>query len=141
VTSDIPSTAIPASGKKPVVLIVDDESAARKTLEMMLEGLYDVHIADSGARAMELFTRCCADIVLLDIMMPGMDGIETLRVLRNALVVKGCLLLRSLPGPCRTSVKMISEAGFDAYIAKPVHETELIDSIRMLVNQDSQTER
>ena len=65
------------------VLIVDDEPIARDSLEALLYGEgYDLHFAASGAEGLRIATEVKPDAVVLDVMMPGMDGFEVCRSLR-----------------------------------------------------------
>ena len=64
---------------KKKILIVDDNSINLKILERTLRDLYDLEFADSGGKALELAEKTLPDLILLDIMMPGMDGFDVCR--------------------------------------------------------------
>ena len=68
----------------PKVLVVDDDPGIRETMLdiLSLEG-YEVEVADSGERAVELSSKGRYDFALLDIRMPGMNGVQTLRALKR----------------------------------------------------------
>ncbi|GIW05389.1 MAG: response regulator [Dehalococcoidia bacterium] len=68
------------------ILMIEDEPDIRAIAKLALEavGGYTVELAESGADAIAAYERFQPDLVLLDVMMPGMDGIETLRRLRSA---------------------------------------------------------
>lgn len=69
---------------KPLILIVDDEEGIRETLSEILEDEgYQVIMASTGEEAINIFQREIPDLVFLDIWLPGMDGIEALRVIKN----------------------------------------------------------
>src|SRR6516165_6350039 len=64
--------------RKPIVLVVDDDAAILKARSLVLEILgYNTVLADSGEKGVEIVRAGIADVVLLDYMMPGIDGIET----------------------------------------------------------------
>ena len=66
-----------------VILIVDDNSTNLRTLGEMLRPFYRIRLADSGAEALRIVgSRPQPDLILLDVMMPGMDGYEVLRQLQ-----------------------------------------------------------
>lgn len=69
--------------EKPTILVVDDELGPRESLRMILKDRYHVVSADSGEAAIKHLTSSPADVVLLDIRMPGMDGIETLKQIKE----------------------------------------------------------
>lgn len=69
---------------KPLILIVDDEEGIRETLSEILEDEgYQVIMASTGEEAINIFQKEIPDLVFLDIWLPGMDGIEALRVIKN----------------------------------------------------------
>src|SRR4029077_5407026 len=59
-------------------LIVDDEAGVRESLRMVLKDGYDLVVAASGAEALDVVGKSSPDVVLLDIVMPGMDGMQVL---------------------------------------------------------------
>ena len=65
------------------ILIIDDEKSIRKILEIALEDDYRVILADSGDLGIELASKESPDLILLDHMMPGKDGVATLKELRQ----------------------------------------------------------
>jgi signal transduction histidine kinase len=108
------------------VLIVDDEPSARATLEAILEGQgYHLEIAKDGKEALEKAAALLPDVILLDVMMPGMDGIEVCRRLRSTqnLAEVPIILLTALDD--RFFLVRGIEAGADDYLTKPVDRQEL----------------
>ena len=70
--------------RSPLVLVVDDEKSIRETLSALLEkDGYRVAAAENGKRAVELLQAAIPAVVLLDMMMPGMHGVDVLKVLRS----------------------------------------------------------
>jgi two-component system, OmpR family, KDP operon response regulator KdpE len=111
---------------KPVrVLVVDNDAAMRRTLRASLavQG-YLVFEARSGEEALEEIVRHPADLVLLDIEMPGIGGLETCRRLRNMAPQAGVVMVTV----CDSEEDMIRalEAGADDYITKPFSIRELM---------------
>ncbi len=110
------------------VLVIDDEKTGRETLRFMLEDNYEVICAAGGREGLELFKNNEIDIVLLDIMMPEMDGFMTYTILRemNKTVPVIAVTARAMPDEKRK----IIDHGFDAYISKPIIEDQLDGLIR-----------
>jgi len=108
------------------ILIVDDEPAGRQTLESILDGQgYHLEMAENGPQALERANRLLPDVILLDVMMPGMDGFEVCRRIRNtpALAEIPIIMLTALDD--RQSFLSGLESGADDYITKPYDRHEL----------------
>jgi len=119
---------------RPNVLVIDDDDVARLLTVSSLEELgFEVTEADCGERGLELFRLSVPDLVLLDALMPGMDGFET------------CRNIRSLPGGEHLPVLMLTglddegsicrayDAGATDYFVKSDHWTLLVQRIRYLL--------
>ena len=109
-----------------IILIVDDEPAGRHTLESILEGQdYQLIMAENGPEAIEKAQKFIPDVILLDVMMPGMDGFEVCRHLRNDpnLAEVPIIILTALDD--RKSLLQGLEAGADDYLTKPYDRYEL----------------
>jgi diguanylate cyclase (GGDEF)-like protein len=72
----------PAANERPRILVVDDQPSNIQTLYQVLKGDYDVAMATDGSQAIELCQRRPPDLVLLDVVMPGIDGFEVCRRLK-----------------------------------------------------------
>ncbi len=108
------------------ILIVDDEPSGRHTLESILEGQgYQLEMASNGPEALEKATKLLPDVILLDVMMPGMDGFEVCRRIRNdaSLAEIPIIMLTALDD--RQSFLSGLESGADDYITKPYDRHEL----------------
>ena len=115
------------------VLIVDDNPANRKLLEVRLNNEYfEVLTASNGADAILMCEKALCDIVLLDIMMPEMDGFEVCRRLKSHISTAHLpvVMVTALDQPA-DRVKGL-EAGADDFLTKPIDETQLIARVRSL---------
>lgn len=120
--------------RKRRVLIADDESIIRLDLGEMLTNLgYEVvgEVGD-GATAVELALKLRPDLVIMDIKMPGMDGIAAARELTRARVAPVLLLTAYSE---RNLVERAREAGVVAYLVKPFREAELLPSIEIALSR------
>lgn len=120
--------------KKAVILIVDDQLPNLELLEARLapEG-YGIVMATSGDEALERLANNNIDLILLDVMMPGMDGFEVIRRLRQESVYKLLpIILVTALREVEDRVKGI-EAGCDDFISKPVDKMELLARVRSLL--------
>lgn len=116
-----------------IVLIVDDDETARETLVAMLEGEdYELQLARDGGIALRMLENLRPDLILLDIMMPGMDGFEVCRRIRAtpALAEVPILLLTALDD--QDSLLKGIEAGADDFLSKPADRRELRARIRTI---------
>ena len=105
------------------VLVVDDESDIRMVIHAALDSDTCLDAAD-GPTALSLLDRHPVDVVLLDVMMPGMDGLEVLRRLRQTLGGDVPVVMLTARGAESDHVHA-SRAGADAYVTKPFDIDEL----------------
>jgi len=116
------------------VLVVDDEANIRRSLDGVLsdEG-YRVLQAESGEKALETLARAPVDAVLLDVWLPGMDGVETLRHLRESFPLLPVIMI-SGHGTIDTAVKAVKGGAFD-FIEKPVSLQKLLITLSRALEQ------
>ena len=105
------------------VLIVDDDSKIRKLLQLNLKTLgYQVHVAADGAQGLRALDACEPDLVLLDVMMPGLDGFTVLAQLRSQSDVP--VIMLTAKDQVEDKVRGL-QLGADDYLAKPFALEEL----------------
>jgi len=115
------------------ILIVDDNPTARETLVAMLEGEnYDPRLAQDGAHALQMLEQLQPDLILLDVMMPGMDGFEVCRHIRSTppLAEVPIIMLTALDD--RESLVKGIESGADDFLSKPADRRELTARVRTI---------
>ncbi len=110
------------------ILVVDDEPAQRELLGGYLSGLgYNIVAAESGEEALERLTLQTPDMVLLDVRLPGIDGLEVLRQLRETSTHLPVLLITAHADLKQAVAAM--KGGADDYLAKPIDLAELRTAI------------
>lgn len=108
------------------VLIVDDEYAGRQTLQSVLEGEgYHLEMAENGWQALEKAKALLPDVILLDVMMPGMTGFEVCQRIRNDPQVAEIPIIILTALDDRESLLNSLKAGADDFISKPFDRYEL----------------
>ena len=112
-----------------LVMVVDDDQDLAEMLGIVLTGAgIDVDLVSRGDKAMDVFRNNPPDLVLLDVMLPGLDGIEVCKLIRAESMVP--IVMLSAKGDTQDVVKGL-EAGADDYMVKPFrHPSELIARIR-----------
>jgi two-component system alkaline phosphatase synthesis response regulator PhoP len=120
------------------VLVVDDEEPILELLKYNLEkNGYEVKIALDGARAVEIAKKFIPDLVLLDIMMPKMDGVETCRQLRDLPELQKMFVVFLTARSEEYSEVAAFDIGADDYITKPIKPRALMSRISALFRRDS----
>ncbi len=114
--------------KYPYIMVVDDEQAILRMLSRTLEPEgYGVILADNGSSALALLEECRPDLVILDIMMPVLDGFQVLDLIQQRSNVPVIMLT----GRCEVTTLCDALAlGADDYVRKPFGRGELLARIR-----------
>lgn len=129
------------STTKPTILIVDDEPDILELIEYNLkkEG-YQVYTATNGQQAVSEAKKVIPDLIILDIMMPKMDGIEACRIMRAMPEFKNTFMVFLTARSEEYSEIAGFNVGADDYIAKPIKPRALISRINAILRRNVQTE-
>lgn len=120
------------------VLVVDDEESILELLKYNLEkGGYEVKTASDGSKAVDIARKFIPDLVLLDIMMPKMDGVETCRMLRDIPELQQTFVVFLTARSEEYSEVAAFDVGADDYITKPIKPRALMSRISALFRRDS----
>ncbi|MBZ5598701.1 MAG: response regulator transcription factor [Acidobacteriia bacterium] len=110
------------------MLVVDDETQITRVLRTSLSSQgYDIRVANDGETALEIMKDWTPDLVITDLSMPNMDGLELCRRLRPK--AKFPIIVLSVRGEERTKVQAL-DAGADDYVTKPFSIEELLARVR-----------
>ncbi len=117
------------------ILVADDEPKIRIFVRANLEARgYEVHLAQDGIEAVEMAERTLPDVIILDVNMPRMDGIEACRRIREWADMP--IIILSVRGDERDKVRALDE-GADDYVTKPFGIEELIARIRVALRRST----
>ena len=120
---------------KPVILVVDDEKNTREGLARALRGEYAVLLADHAAAGLQLLSENEVDMVLTDLRMPGMDGMEFIRQV-NARPNAPLIVMLTAYGSVQTSLDALKVGAYD-YLSKPVK----LDALEMVIRRGLESRR
>jgi two-component system KDP operon response regulator KdpE len=120
---------------RPRLLVVDDEPQILRALESILSKAYDVQVAASGEEAIQFAAENPPDLVILDLALPGVSGMEITRILREWL--KSPILILSVRDAEATKICAL-DLGADDYLTKPFLAGELLAHVRALLRRGKQ---
>src|SRR5438874_3469591 len=120
---------------RPVILVVDDEPGLRESFHLILDEEYEVVDVPDGAAALDVLRSSQVDLVLLDIRLPGMDGIEVLERIKAIDEAVEVILVTAVK-TVRTAVAAMKLGAFD-YLTKPFEEDELLQLVRRALEKRS----
>jgi two-component system KDP operon response regulator KdpE len=125
--------------KSPRVLVVDDEPETIKyvSANLRVRG-YEVLVASDGQSALKMFERSLVDLVILDIMMPGVDGFQVCQAIRRQSDVP--IIMLSARGQEKDIVRAL-DLGADDYLTKPFGVEEMLARARAALRRTTQTKR
>lgn len=124
------------------ILIVDDDIDSLKLIGLMLQRQgYDIVAANNGAQAFSKATSDRPDLIILDVMMPDMDGYEICRRLRANPVTQGIPIIMFTAKTLIDDKVAGFEAGADDYLTKPTHPAELASRVKAILSRSAAQRR
>lgn len=118
------------------ILIVDDEPSIIVPVQFLMEqNGYDVMVAFSGEEAMEIIAEKKVDLILLDIMLPVIDGFEVCQRVRENLRWNEIKIILLTALGSDANVEKGLALGADAYITKPFSNIEIVDKVKKLLEK------
>ncbi len=126
------------NGSGPLILIVEDDTSLRDLFQEALDGEgYSTCIASDGFEGLEKFDEVNPDLVLLDLLMPKMDGWEALERVRR---ISECpVIIVTGQGTTEEIIRGLLEAGADDYLVKPFGIKELIARVNAVLRRSVPT--
>lgn len=128
---------IPAIQDKKIILVCDDSKTTLHSLKSALSNYYHVITAASGYEALSFAILYCPDIILMDIMMYGMNGFETIIKLKSNMITKEIPVI-FLSGLEESKYKEKGfELGAEEYLSKPFNMSDVIEKIEIVLTKRS----
>ena len=119
------------------VLIVDDEPGVRESVRMVLKAHYDTTMATSGEEALSLLSEARPDVMLLDVLMPGLDGLAVLEEMKS-LDPSVAVVMLTATKTLKTAVEAMKLGAFD-YVTKPFDVEELAITVERAARDAART--
>src|SRR3990172_4442738 len=118
---------------KPTILIVDDELGARESLEVILEETYHTLSVGSGQEALKTLQKTPVDLIILDVNMPDMDGLEVLRKVKEQDEEIDVVMVSAL-NLARKAAEAIKLGAYD-YMTKPYEPEDLLSTVERVIGK------
>lgn len=120
------------------VLIVDDNTLNRRVFEHIVGQVYQIESVENGKMALDMIKKGGIDLILMDIQMPTMDGINTMKTIKSSQLTKVPVIAVSAYASESDKDYFLS-TGFDDFVPKPIHPRILLETIdRLLKSKTSQ---
>lgn len=116
------------------ILIVDDQSDIRKLLKILLEFKYEVLQTATADEASKIIDTWVPELILLDIMMPGMNGLQLCKQLKNEKDGRTTKVIIVSARGTKNDIEIGLSAGADAYVVKPFSPMELFSTIETMLS-------
>ena len=121
---------------KPTILIIDDEINMIESYKVLLEDKYNILSSTSGAEALKILKKEAVNLVLLDVLMPDMDGLEVLKKIKEISGIE--IIMITAVRTIRTAIQAMKMGAYD-YISKPFDIDDLLATIKKALEKQSFT--
>ncbi|MPM90349.1 Sensor histidine kinase RcsC [bioreactor metagenome] len=122
-----------ASHQKPSVLIVEDNPDNMTAVKAIMEGQFNIMEACDGPEGIEKAKKYVPDLILMDISLPGMDGIEAFKNIRKEASLADVPVIALTASALTENREAILSQGFDAFLAKPIDEKTFFQTINEIL--------
>ena len=127
--------------RKPKILVVDDSKVVAMTTKMVLSSKYECVAAENGAIAVAMALTEKPDLILMDVVMPTMDGFEACRMIRAQAETSEIPIIIVTTRGEGINIETGYQCGCNDYVTKPINGPELITKIENLIRQDGERNR
>ncbi len=116
------------------ILIIDDEKLNRKLFRVILEhGGYQIIAAEDGEQGIQLAKEKVPDLILMDIQMTGMDGIEALKILKSEPITQGIPVIAFTFHDTQKNREKLLEQGFNGFLSKAIGTRDILNAIKSIL--------
>jgi len=123
---------------KPILIVEDNEKNLKLVRDVLQVKGYATIEAGTGEEGVKLAVEHKPSLILMDIQLPGISGIEALRILRADPKTAAIPVIAVTASVMQQDRKLITEAGFDAYVSKPINIKEFLDAVRAALKESKQ---
>ena len=121
-----------------ILIVEDNEKNMKLVRDILRHHKYETLEAATGEDGVRFAVERRPDLVLMDIQLPGMNGIDALRALRRDPATATIPVIAVTASVMQQDRKMITDAGFDAYVDKPINLKEFLDAVRAALARGTQ---
>jgi two-component system, cell cycle response regulator DivK len=118
---------------KPRLLIVEDSELNRDLLVQIFEDAYELEVAADGRTAVQIAAAKEPDLILMDIGLPGLNGLDAVRAIRARSLDVPIIAVSSRVMPGDRDLAL--QAGCDEFVSKPIHDVQLVEMVDRLVRR------
>ena len=122
---------------KTILIVEDNEKNMKLVRDILRHHKYETLEAANGLDGVRIASGSRPDLVLMDIQLPGMNGIDALKVLRADAATARIPVIAVTASVMQQDRNLITEAGFDGYIGKPINLKEFVDTVRAMVEGET----
>ena len=119
--------------EKPTILIVEDNPDNLLTVKVLLHGDYEIYEATDGKQGVEMAKKHVPDIILMDISLPGLDGISAFKQIRKYGATCNIPVIALTASAMLSDREQILAEGFDGYVSKPIDEGQFFNTIKQIL--------
>ena len=126
--------------RKKTILVIEDNELNRKLVKALLQrGAYNILEAPDAERGIGLAQEHKPDLILMDIQLPGMDGLSATRIIKEDPPLKDTPVVALTSYAMEGDVEKAKKAGCTGYISKPINTRNFLDSINIYFQEDQET--
>jgi CheY-like chemotaxis protein len=121
-----------------ILIVEDNENNRRLLTDILIFHGYETTVAADGREGVALARELMPDLILMDIQMPGLDGVSATRILKEDPATSNLKIIALTSFAMRGDQEKFMASGFDGYLGKPINTRELPDLVKLWLNGEKQ---